>query len=226
MTLAIMKHFGVEVQNEDYKIFRIKGNQKYKAKPFNIEGDWSGGAFFLVYGAVKENIEITNLNGTSKQADKAIVEALQLAGARLVLSHYSVIVEKSELTAFDFDATNCPDLFPPLVCLASQCKGVTKLKGVSRLKHKESDRAVVLKEEFKKIGIKVELQGDDMYITGAQPKAGIVDSHNDHRIAMVGGLMNLFCHEEIKIEGKSSVKKSYPEFIADLGILEKNTEKK
>ena len=226
MTLSIMKHFGVEIQNEDYKIFRVKGNQKYKAKPFNIEGDWSGGAFFLVYGAVKENIEIANLNGISKQADKAIVEALQLAGARVVLRHNLVIVEKSELTAFDFNATNCPDLFPPLVCLASQCKGVTKLKGVSRLKHKESDRAVVLKEEFNKIGIKVELQGDDMYITGAQPKAGIINSHNDHRIAMVGGLMNLFCQEEIKVEGKSSVNKSYPEFFADLGALEKRLEKK
>ena len=219
MTLSIMKHFSVEVQNEDYKIFRIKGHQKYKAKPFNIEEDWSGGAFFLIYGAVKENIEITNLNGTSKQADKAIVEALQLAGAGLVLSHYSVIVEKSELTAFDFDATNCPDLFPPLVCLASQCRGVTKLKGVSRLKHKESDRALVLKQEFSKIGIKVELQGDNMYITGVQPKAGIIDAHNDHRIAMAGGLMNLFCQEEIKVEGKSSVNKSYPEFFADLAGL-------
>ena len=219
MTLSIMKHFGVEIVNEDYKTFRIKGHQKYIAKPFNIEGDWSGGAFFLVYGAVKENIEITNLNGTSKQADKAIVEALQLAGARVVLSNDSVIVQKSDLKSFDFDATNCPDLFPPLVCLASQCKGVTKLKGVSRLKYKESDRALVLKQEFSKIGIKVVLQGDNMYITGAQTNAGIVDSHNDHRIAMAGGLMNLFCQEEIKVDGKSSVNKSYPEFFADLAGL-------
>ena len=219
MTLSIMKHFGVEVVHEDYKVFRIKGNQQYQAKPYNIEGDWSGGAFFLVYGAVKESIEITNLNDFSQQADKAIIEALRLAGASVISGEQSVIVEKSELEAFDFDATDCPDLFPPLVCLASQCKGVTTLKGISRLKHKESDRATVLKEEFSKIGIEIELEGDLMHIKGAKPKAGIIKSHNDHRIAMVGGLMNLFCTEEIKTEGKASVNKSYPDFFTDLSAL-------
>ena len=219
MTLAIMKHFGVEVVHEDYQIFRIKGHQEYQAKPYDIEGDWSGGAFFLVYGAVKENIEIANLNDASKQADKAIIEALQLAGAHVKMDAQSVKVEKSELTAFEFDATDCPDLFPPLVCLASQCKGETKLKGISRLKHKESDRATVLKEEFSKIGIEITLKGDLMHIKGSKPTAGIINSHNDHRIAMVGGLMNLFCDDEIKTTGQESVNKSYPDFFTDLSAL-------
>jgi 3-phosphoshikimate 1-carboxyvinyltransferase len=216
MTIEIMVQFGVKVEHENYQIFRIKGHQKYKASNYQIEGDWSGGAFFLVYGAVKNGIEVLNLNYDSRQADKAIVEVLQLVGAKVTLKKTSVIVEKKELRAFEFDATNCPDLFPPLVCLASQCEGESQLKGVSRLKHKESDRASVLKEEFAKMGIEISIKNDAMFVKGAKPKACVVDSHDDHRIAMAAALMNLFCDEEIKIENKEAIDKSYPSFFEEL----------
>ena len=219
MTLSIMKEFGVEVENEDYKIFRIKGHQQYKPTDYYIEGDWSGGAFFLVYGAVKQDVEIVNLDYRSQQADKAFLEALQKAGAKVNLNHKSVRVEKAELKAFVFDATECPDLFPPLVCLASQCTGVSEIKGISRLSYKESDRAQVLKQEFQKMGIAIQLKQDSMFITGGKIKPCIVDSHNDHRIAMLGGIMNLFCDGEITVKNKEAINKSYPNFFEDLKIL-------
>ena len=219
MTLAIIQHFGVDVENENYKIFRIKGNQKYTATTYNIEGDWSGGAFFLVYGAVKNGIEITNLSYSSQQADKEIVTALRLAGATVLTDTNGTTAQESELKAFEFDATDFPDLFPPLVCLASQCVGTTKIKGTSRLTYKESNRAEVLKQEFKKMGIEISLEGDYMYITGGEIKACTIDSHNDHRIAMAGSIMNLFFAEEITVENSSAVNKSYPSFFEELSLL-------
>ena len=223
MTLSIMQKFGVEVDNEDYEVFRIKGKQNYKPVTYNIEGDWSGGAFFLVLGAVNGSIEVNNLDYKSAQADKEIINVLQKAGAEIIIKENSVIVDKNELNAFEFDATNCPDLFPPIACLASQCKGKSIIKGISRLIHKESNRAEVLKQEFAKVGIKVELVGDYMHIYGGELKQGTINSHNDHRIAMLGGILNQFCYAEIKIENMDSVNKSYPNFFKNLdGIYSLN----
>ena len=219
MTLSIMRYFGVDVENNNYEIFKIKGNQNYKSIKYNIEGDWSSAAFFLVAGAVKEKIEISNLNINSKQADRKIITVLEKAGAKITVKDKSIIVERDELNSFKFDATDCPDLFPPIVCLASQCKGTSIIKGVSRLAHKESNRAKSLKQEFAKIGISISLENDLMYITGAKTKSGIINSHNDHRIAMAGGIMNLFCNNEIKIENKEVVNKSYPNFFEKLELL-------
>ena len=219
MTLSIMEHFGVHIKHKDYKTFKIKGKQKYQANTYNIEGDWSSGAFFLVYGAVKNGVEIYNLDYKSKQADKAIIQALELAGANISILDKGIKVKKDKLKAFNFDATNCPDLFPPLVCLASQCQGISKIKGISRLIHKESNRAKVLKQEFSKMGINITFDNNKMLIKGGEPKACVINSHNDHRIAMAGGIMNLFCKEEIKILNKKAVNKSYPLFFEELKKL-------
>ena len=218
MTISIMQHFGVSVENDGYRIFRVKGNQQYKATTYKVEGDWSGAAFFLVLGAVKGSAEIINLNAASGQADRQIIEALEKAGATIKATDHSVIVEKKVLNAFEFDATHCPDLFPPLACLASQCSGISIIKGVSRLTHKESNRAETIQQEFKKMGITITLQGDLMHITGSTPVPCTIDSHNDHRIAMAGGIMNLLCPSgTIHIKNKDAVNKSYPDFFEEIG---------
>ncbi len=221
MTLSIMKAFGVDVENKNYEVFYVKGNSKYKPATYNIEGDWSGGAFWLVLGAVKGNMEILNLNYNSRQADKEIITALQKSGAKVSINENSISVEKGKLKAFDFDATHCPDLFPPLVCLASQCEGVTSIKGVSRLTHKESNRAEVLRKEFANVGIEVELDGDIMKIKGGEISEGIIDSNNDHRIAMAGGILDVISNGKVKIRNKEAVNKSYPTFFEVLDNVRK-----
>jgi len=217
LTIGIMKLFGVSIENNNYEKFIINGNQKYISTNINIEGDWSGAAYFLVYGAVKNKIEIKNLDYNSKQADKQIIDALKSAGALVTISKNSVIVEKNQLNSFNFDASNCPDLFPPLVCLASQCNGISTIKGTNRLIHKESNRAEVLKTEFNKIGLQISVNDNVMTITPAKLKAGTINSNNDHRIAMVAGLMNLFCKNgTINIENKEAINKSYPNYFNDI----------
>ena len=213
MTLAIIKDFGVNIENIDYKKFTIKGKQKYKARTYNIEGDWSGASFLLVYGAVKNAIEVNNLNPHSLQADKAILDVLQKAGANVHIKTNSIIITPGKLKAFEFDASHCPDLFPPLVALATQCEGISKIKGVFRLLHKESNRAMVIKQELSKLGIEIEINKDIMFIKQSQLKSGVINSHNDHRIAMLGGILNLFSKEKISVENKQAVNKSYPGFF-------------
>jgi len=216
LTIETMKTFGVRVDELPGNTYRIAVNQKYKASNFNVEGDWSGAAFMLVAGAIAGEVEVTNLNPKSLQADRAIVEALLSAGASLSIRENSIVAKRANLKAFDFDARNCPDLFPPLVALAANCKGQSKILGVNRLHGKESDRALTLQQEFGKMGVKIELVGNLMVVNGTSIKSAITYSHGDHRIAMACAVAALSANGDVEIENAEAVNKSYPNFFDDL----------
>ena len=216
MTLEVLKDFGINVSNENYEIFRIPGRQKYIARTWEVEGDWSGGAFLLVAGAINGNIKVNGLRTLSNQSDAAILSVLQDAGAPMKISGDTVEISKSDLKAFDFDATQAPDLFPPLVALASYCKGVSTIRGASRLIHKESDRSAALIGEFAKMGIRVDAVDDSLVVTGGQVTGARVDSHEDHRIAMAAAVAALGASGTVYIKDSHCVGKSYPLFFDDL----------
>jgi 3-phosphoshikimate 1-carboxyvinyltransferase len=219
ITLKIMKDFGVDVENDDYQTFFIDSPKKYKPTEYNVEGDWSGAAFLLVAGALGGEIVVTNLDVESTQADRAIVQALWDCGARIVSGADYLQVCKRQLKAFEFDATHCPDLFPPLVALAAGCSGTTVLKGVGRLRVKESDRAAALTQEFSKMGLDIRVEDDMMYIKGGQLKGTRVHSHHDHRIAMAAAVAGLLCSGPVIIEDSHAITKSYPAFFEDFSMI-------
>lgn len=226
LTLQLMEQFGVQVKEERFEKFHFGKHQAYKAGEYTVEGDWSGAAFLLVAAAVAGKAEVHHLNTQSAQSDKAILEALEKAGAGLLPGVFTVIVQKNKLQAFDFDATDCPDLFPPLVALAANCEGTTKIIGVNRLAHKESDRGKTLQEEFGKMGIAIDLHGDEMLVHGGTGiKGAVVSSHNDHRIAMACAVAALTADGPVTIEDAEAINKSYPEFYEHLekigGIVKK-----
>jgi 3-phosphoshikimate 1-carboxyvinyltransferase len=219
MTIQILKSFGVTIHNENYSVFRIPGNQKYLPHNYTVEGDWSGGAFLLVAGALNGEMTITGLQQSSKQSDKAIVDVLKDAGARMKISDNSVEISHSLLKSFSFDATHSPDLFPPLAALAAYCNGVSRIKGVTRLIHKESNRAEALRQEFGKLKISIDIDGDVMSITGGKPEGAKVESHEDHRIAMALAVAALKATGRVYIRDSQCVGKSYPDFFDDLRML-------
>lgn len=219
MTIQILKSFGVTIQNENYSVFRIPGNQKYIPHDYTVEGDWSGGAFLLVAGALNGELTITGLQKASKQSDVAILDALRDAGANMKVSDDLIEISRSPLKAFTFDATHSPDLFPPLAALAAYCDGVSTIKGVTRLIHKESDRAEALRQEFGKLLIRIDIDGDSMSITGGKPEGARVESHDDHRIAMAMAVAALKASGRVYIRDSQCVGKSYPGFFDDLRML-------
>jgi 3-phosphoshikimate 1-carboxyvinyltransferase len=216
MTLQVLERFGIRISQNSYDQFKIPGNQKYKATRFEVESDWSGGAFLLVAGAINGDVTVEGLRPDSRQSDKTILSALDKAGALLSINENAITVKKSDLKAFEFDATEAPDLFPPLAALASYCKGVSGIKGVPRLMHKESNRASAIVEEFGKMNIKVEISGDYMLVTGGKPSGAHVSSHDDHRIAMAEAITALGASDKVYIKDSHSVAKSYPGFFDDL----------
>jgi len=219
LTMCVAKGFGAQISNNRYEEFFIKENREFTREKFNIEGDWSGVAFHLVGAAISGKAIITGINPKSKQADRAILDVLDQAGAYIKIKHNKVTVEKSELSSFEFDATDCPDLFPPVAVLAAYCDGVSKIKGISRLKHKESDRFITLKQEFGKLGVQITAEDDFMVVEGRKPSGGTVFSHNDHRIAMAMATAGLGSTGDIVIENAECVSKSYPDYYLDYEIL-------
>jgi 3-phosphoshikimate 1-carboxyvinyltransferase len=219
MTIGILKDFGISIVNENYEIFRVNGNQKFISRSYEVEGDWSGGSFLLVAGAINGEIVVKGLRSDSAQSDRAILTALEMAGANFTISENQIGVSRSDLTAFDFDATESPDLFPPAVALAAFCKGTSRIKGASRLIHKESNRAAALTGEFAKMGISVELKDDSLFVTGGEVRGSGVVSHDDHRIAMAVAVAALGATGTVSIKDSHCVAKSYPTFFDDLRKL-------
>ena len=220
MTLDVLRQFNISVShNGNMEAFCIPGNQRYKACACTIEGDWSGTSFMLVAGAIGGSIRVKGLRMDSRQGDKAILEALERSGAKVEFQDDSVSVEKNRLKAFEIDATDCPDLFPPLVALSAHCEGKSTIYGVERLKHKESNRALALASEFSKLGIELQLFEDRMEVRGGRIKGTPITTHNDHRIAMACAVAALESEGETVIDNPACVFKSYPSFFDDLESL-------
>jgi 3-phosphoshikimate 1-carboxyvinyltransferase len=230
LTLQMMQQFGYEVENNNYESFCIKPQTthgalwaNHKPQTYTVEGDWSGASFLLVAGAVAGGITVTGLDVFSTQADKAILQALMDCGTNISIEDKQIVINAAlgnHGKAFHFNATDCPDLFPPLVALAAYCNGTTVIEGVSRLQHKESNRAITLRQEFAKMGIEIILQDDLMMIKGGEGVKGAnVFSHHDHRIAMACAVAALQADGETVIEAAEAVNKSYPQFYEDLKLL-------
>ena len=221
MTIDLASKFGVNIQHNDYEEFFVEGDQKYEAADLVIEGDWSAAAMLLVAGAIGGEITLTNVSMLSKQADVAICDALVRAGASVTSEPNSITVERRDLVAFEFNATQCPDLFPALAALAAAAEGESIIYGTHRLEHKESNRAETIAEEYKKLGIEVRLEGDAMYIKGGKIRSAEVESHHDHRIAMSLAVSALRSDGELLIRNAECVAKSFPDFFGVLESLRK-----
>ena len=224
LTLTVIEEFNLkEPENKNYEAFYF-GSETSNYEPifndYTIEGDWSGGAFLLVAGAIAGDIKIEGLDIASTQADKEVLKALMDCGCKILIEEKQIEISSGELKAFQFDATDCPDLFPPLVALASYCEGTTEIEGVHRLTHKESNRALTLQEEFEKMGIEIELQGNKMLIKGGTGVKGAhVHSRHDHRIAMACAVAALKAESETVIDDAEAVNKSYPNFYEHIQSL-------
>jgi len=222
LTLDVMRHFGRNVRHLNHRYFYIAPAEQMPPYhiSYTVEGDWSSVSLLLVAGAIAGSVRVNGISQSSSQADKSILQALKDAGAHLELGKDFVEVNASRLKAFHFDANHCPDLFPPLVALASICSGTSTVKGISRLLHKESNRALTLQQEFTKLGVDIQLSGDDMLITGAGVlRSAEVHSHHDHRIAMACAVAALRSEQSVEIAMAEAINKSYPDFFRHLSAL-------
>lgn len=231
ITLASLKDFGIEIEHDEYRKFRIKGNQKYNCKgentdsnEYTVEGDFSQGAFFLCADAIGNDVNVKGLRKDSIQGDKATVDILERMGCERVYNECDDIkMEVNSLNSTVIDATDCPDIIPVLSVCAAFTNGTTEIVNAKRLRIKECDRLSAINEELSKLGANIEEREDSLIIYGngnKKLKGGCeVWSHKDHRICMMLSIASTICEEEIVIKDAECISKSYPRFFEDFEKL-------
>ena len=216
LTLDILIRYSINIQHDEYKTFYIKGNQKYKAADYRVEGDYSQAAFWIVAGTLGGEIDCVDLNEKSFQGDSVIVDIVKKMGGSLSIENNKVKVRPSKTRGMTVDASQCPDIVPILTVLAALSEGKTEIINAARLRIKESDRLKAMATELNKLGANVLEQADGLVIHGTDTlKGGVVDSWNDHRIAMALAIASIRCTEPVVITNSHAVSKSYPGFFQD-----------
>ena len=216
LSIQLMNHFGFKVVNDEYKRFLIYPKTEINRDVvYTVEGDWSSASFFIVTALVAGDLALSGLDENSCQSDRMILEVLDQINADYSFNSNVLKIKKSSaINPFEFDATDCPDLFPPLVVLALAANGKSVIKGVNRLHDKESNRAEALMNQFSKLGADIFVIDDNMIIKGGKKlNGGIVNSQHDHRIAMALAVAGLITSTELVIEEAESVNKSFPDFF-------------
>ncbi len=220
MTIDVLSKFGAEIK-ETSSGYIIKGKGFLRTpKEYIIEGDWSNAAFFIVGGALSGDISVSGLDINSKQSDKKILDILKLAGADISTQDNKLHIKKNILKPFNFDFSECPDIFPIAGVLACYAEGKTTLSGAKRLRIKESDRIQATKNLIQSLGGYAEDTEDSLIIHGkGYLQGGEVSSFNDHRIAMSAIIASLICKDNVIIDGAEAIDKSYPDFISHFESL-------
>jgi len=221
MTVEILQKHGVKIDcASTYDRFFVPCKQEYRPTTHLIEGDYSSAAFLLAASAItKSTVKVENLRKESLQGDKVIVNLLEKMGATLEVGedHVKVMGRKESLTGIDVDLSDAPDLVPVCAALACYAQGETTIRGVKRLRFKESDRISSLVSELTKIGGKITVNQNSLLIEGkAKLQGADLSSHGDHRIAMACILAALRAEGETVIHGINCLKKSYPNLVNDL----------
>ena len=211
LTLQVMAAFGVEVENQDYHVFKVK-KRHYKAREYTIEGDCSTASYFWAAAAIlKGEITVRPIFIHSRQADLGFVKILEKMGCKSEIKDDGIKIIGGELKGIEVDMNQMPDVVPTLAIVAAFAKGKTIITNVGHLRHKECDRLHALATELKKMGIKAEEKEDTLIIEGGRPQGAVIETYNDHSIAMSFAIAGLKV-ANIEIINPKCVKKSFPEF--------------
>lgn len=218
MTLWCLNQFGVNIKQKKNEF--IIAPQKYTPAKINIEGDWSSASYFLALGALsEEGVTIRNLNPSSLQGDRALLDFLRKMGAKVKISRTDVTVSRHNLKGIRADLSDCIDLLPTVAALAALAQGKTELTGIRQARLKESNRVAAVREGLSRLGITTSEDENRLIINGgkftSQNPVIIINSHSDHRIAMAFSILGA-ASGNIVIGSAECVSKTFPTYWDEL----------
>lgn len=217
LTIQMLHHYGIQIEQSDSYTYIIKGNQQYQANNYSIEGDYSQLAFFAVYAAINGNVQIDGMNLNSYQGDQQIIAILERAGANIKAIKNGYLISKGDLKGCDIDLANCPDIGPILCVLGMFSEGTTTINNAARLRIKESDRIAAMEHELRKFGCDITSDENTITIHGKKGYTcnEILYGHNDHRIVMALTIASACSNNATTIQDAQAISKSYPHFFED-----------
>lgn len=215
MTLSVMTAFGVTTQQIDARHFHIPNTQHYQAADYFIEPDYSTASYFFAAAAVTGGM--ITIQPTQRkhviQGDIAFLNALEKMGCLVEETAAGLLVQgPKELLGIEIDMGNFSDTFMTLAAIAPFAKTPTRIYNIAHTRLKESDRIAAMESELRKLGVNVTSGEDWMMIYPSHPHSGIIDPHNDHRIAMAFAVLGLRTSGVI-IDHAECVRKTCPEFF-------------
>jgi 3-phosphoshikimate 1-carboxyvinyltransferase/3-dehydroquinate synthase len=216
MTIHCMRRWGITIEE---KVHYHINPQSYHCQEYLIEGDYSSAAYFFAIAAIRKiQLTIANLNPNSLQADRKFLSLLEKMGNEIIYGENQVTVQGKGLKPLEIDMEDCPDQVMTIAVLGAFANGTTTITGIRSLRLKESERVIALKNELSKMGIQTDETENSLTIYGGAPKAAVIDTYNDHRIAMSFAVAKMHL-SDIDIRHQEVVKKTFPTFWETLGSI-------
>lgn len=227
----MLRYFGAQITTSGSTV-SIEPDPVLHGQKINVPGDISSAAYFIAAALLTPNSEVLLKNVGINPTRDGMLRICRAMGADITLLNedYSgaepcadLLIRSSSLHGTVIDGEIIPaliDELPVIAVLAAFASGTTIIADAAELKVKESDRIAVMTDNLTRMGCEVHATDDGMIIHGGTPLHGaIIDSHNDHRIAMSFAVAGLVCDGELEIRDADCVKISYPEFYEDLYSL-------
>lgn len=216
ITLAMMRDFGVTVENQQYQRFIVQGNQHYRSpRHYLVEGDASSASYFLAAGAIKGKVKVTGIGKNSIQGDRLFANVLEKMGANIIWGENFIQVEQADLQGIDMDMNHIPDAAMTIATTALFAKGETVIRNIYNWRVKETDRLHAMATELRKVGAEVE-EGQDFIrikpLALDKFKFTEIETYNDHRIAMCFALIALSGTAVTILDPKCTAK-TFPTFF-------------
>jgi len=220
MTIRLMERAGIEGISVDDNFINVPGGQSYRPGCFVVEADASSASYFAAAALLcGGKVEIKNLARDSVQGDIKFLSVLRRMGAKINWRRHSVVIEGGgDFSGLDIDMHTMPDMVPTLAVLAPFATSPTRIRNVQFIRHHESDRIRALAVELTRLGVKVVEHDDGLDIEPTRPKPAVIETYDDHRIAMSFAIMGLKV-PGIRIKEPGCVSKTYPHFFVDLAAL-------
>jgi len=213
ITADILKSFGATVERSG-KTVRVRA-AKLQRDEYRVEGDYSSASYwFAAAAATGGTMHVRGLAHPSAQGDARFLDILSAMGCDVIVDGSDVITvagaEKLRGGTFDCNAT--PDIVPSLAAIAPIANTPVEIVNVANLRVKESDRLATVSEELKRLGARVDERQDSLRIQpGWSSDPAVIDTHDDHRIAMAFAIAGL-ARGNVMIANEQVVSKSYPRF--------------
>lgn len=221
MTLDVMERFGVKVDHENFRQFKVQGKQTYRAPgKLLVEGDASSASYFLAAAAIKGgSVKVSGVGRNSIQGDIRFADVLESMGATVVWEDDGITVSKGRLRGVDMDMNHIPDAAMTIATTALFAEGPTTLRNIYNWRVKETDRLFAMATELRKLGAEVIEGNDFLTITpAASLKSAAIDTYNDHRIAMCFSLAALD-GVAITINDPGCTAKTFPDYFEKLAAI-------
>ena len=217
LTMREMMKFGVDserIRGPQSDLFFVKAGQRYNPRDMTIPGDWSSVNYLIAASVIlNREIRICGMNVESNPGESEYLSILSRMGCRIHVESRSVSILRSEMiSGIEVDMKDSPDSVLTLIPIALFACGTTVIKNISHLIYKESNRIQHVEKELRKIGADIRTTADSIVVQGQKQLYGATaETHNDHRLAMCLGLIQLM-NRTMKIEKRECVQKSFPEF--------------